>query len=94
MNIAFAVIDHKQNYYDFYDELLNFIKRHFANVESGIQGDAWIWVLQDKQKVSIDTFYSMQFEIQSESNCDLLQSVLKTIQSKYPVNRYNTPIER
>jgi len=94
MNIAFAVIEHSQRYYDFYNELLDHIKRHFAHVESGIQGDAWIYVTQEEQTVAVDTFCSMQFEIKSDGKNALLQSVIDTIQEKYPVRIYNTPIER
>lgn len=94
MSTAFAFIKHKQNYYDFYEDLLDYVKAHFSNVESGIQGDAWIWITQDNQKVSLDTFYSMQFEINSESQNELLQTVMKTLSVKYQLSIYEMPIER
>jgi len=93
MNIAFAVIEHSQSYYDVYDELLDHIKRRFSHVESGVQGDAWIWITQNEQKVAVDTFGAMQFEIKSDEKNALLQSVIDTIQQKYPVCLYDTPRE-
>jgi hypothetical protein len=44
MMMAFAVIEHSQSYHEFYDELLDYVKRHFSQVKSGVQGDAWIWI--------------------------------------------------
>ena len=94
MSIAFAIIEHKQNYYDFYDELLGYIKENFSQIESGIQGDAWIWVKNNQQIVAIDTFYSMQFEINSDNENELLLSVIEIIKKRYPVRIYDAPIER
>ena len=66
MSYTYAVIEHSLDYYDFYDELLDYVQRHFDQVESGVQGDAWIWITKGSDKVSLDTFYSMQFEINSD----------------------------
>ena len=88
MMTAFAVIEHSQSYYEFYDELLDYIKRHFSQVRSGVQGDAWIWITQEEQEVAVDTFSAMQFEIKSDEKSELLQSVIDTIRKRYPVRLY------
>jgi hypothetical protein len=88
MMTAFAVIEHSQSYHEFYDELLDYVKRHFSQVKSGVQGDAWIWITQEEQKVAVDTFGAMQFEIKSDDKSELLQSVIDTIRKKYPVRLY------
>ena len=93
MEITFAVIDHDQSYYEFYHELLSYIQENFVNVQSGLQGDAWIWVVQDRMKVSLDTFYSMQFEIQSDSKNELVEDIITYIQKRYTVRILDTPIE-
>jgi superoxide dismutase len=89
--MAFAIIEHSQSYSEFYDELLDYVKRHFSQVKSGIQGDAWIWIMQDGQKVAVDTFSAMQFEIKSDDKSEFLQSVIDTIRRKYPVRLYARP---
>lgn len=94
MEIAFAVIEHSQSYYEFYEELLPHLEGHFACVESGVQGDAWIWIKENGQLVAVDTFSAMNFEIKSDSNNELLQAVIKIIQDKYPVRLYDPPKER
>jgi hypothetical protein len=88
MMMAFAVIEHSQSYHEFYDELLDYVKRHFPQVKSSVQGDAWIWIAQGEQKVAVDTFSAMQFEIKSDDKSELLQSVIDTIRKKYPVRLY------
>jgi hypothetical protein len=90
---AFAVIEHDRSYGDFYDELLAYIEKHFARIQSGLQGDAWIWITQDGQKVAVDTFTAMQFEIKSDRRNALLQAVIDTIRKKYPVRLYDPPRE-
>jgi hypothetical protein len=94
MDISFAIIEHTQDYYEFYDVLLPYIKSHFVCVESGIQGDAWIWIEEKGQKVAIDTFHAMQFEIKSDSKHALLMAVIDIVQKRYPVRIYDSPIER
>lgn len=36
--MIFGEIATDKNYYDFYPELLDLVRRHFKNVESGVQG--------------------------------------------------------
>lgn len=91
MDTTFAAIEHSKSYYDFFEELLLHIKGRFACVESGVQGDAWIWIKQDGQFVAVDTFTAMHFEIKSDSENELLQAVIAAIQEKYPVRIYEVP---
>ena len=90
MITAFAIIEHSQSYYEFYAELLDCVTRHFSQVRSGVQGDAWIWITQDGQKVTVDTFGAMQFEIKADEKGALLQSVIDTVRKKYPARLYAT----
>ncbi len=90
---AFATIEHSQSYYAFYDELLAHVRAGFDEVQSGVQGDAWIWIFRDGEKVAVDTFYSMQFEINSDAESALLRDVIAHIGQKYPVRHYDEPRE-
>jgi hypothetical protein len=94
MPTAYGVVDHREHYADVYSSLLDLITAKFAHVESGMQGDAWIWVFRDGQKVEIDTFYAMQFEINADEDGELLRDVVRTLQPKYPIRLYDPPIER
>lgn len=41
-------IIHNDHYQDVYDDLLKLISSYFANVESGFQGDAYIWITEKR----------------------------------------------
>ena len=59
--MIFAEIEYQKHYSDFHAELLAFVGKHFSQVQSGLQGDSWIWILDGEEKVAIDTFTSMKF---------------------------------
>lgn len=81
-----------ESYYNFYHELLTYIKNNYKNVESGLQGDAYIWIKNNNEKVTLDTFTSMRFEIKSNvKNGTLVQEVINTLKKYYPVSIYPEP---
>lgn len=90
--LTFGVIDHTQSYEAFYAELLAYVQQEFDTIQSGLQGDAWIWIFQDDEKVELDTFQAMQFEIKSEAESALLRSVISHIRQKYPVTLFDLPL--
>lgn len=61
----FAELQYKEHYDDIHAELVEFVKARFLNVKSGHQGDSWIWILRDGDKVQLDTFTSMHHQIKS-----------------------------
>ena len=75
-----------------FDKLLTFIKKYFLNVESGLQGDGWIWVINGSEKVSLDTFTSMRFQIKSSQNSrEFVEKVIEVVRKKYSVRVYVRP---
>jgi hypothetical protein len=91
--MIFGEIETSESYYDFYGELLEFTKRHFKNVESGLQGDAYIWITNEGEKVSLDTFSSMRFQIKADvASGSLVKEVINAVKAQYPVQIYCEPI--
>ena len=85
--MIYGEIETDKSYFAFYDELLAYVKKNFKDVESGFQGDAYIWIKNPNGKVSLDTFTSMRFEIKSDkNNGTLVQDVIKTLQKQYPLS--------
>lgn len=81
-----------ESYDDFYHELLAYIKSNFKNVELGLQGDAYIWIKNNNEKVALDTFTSMRFEIKCDvKNGTLVQEVIDSLKTQYPVSIYPEP---
>ncbi|WP_415911437.1 hypothetical protein [Neptuniibacter sp. QD37_11] len=90
--MIFAEIASDISYYDIYPKLLQLVQQAFSNVESGVQGDAWIWIYEGEEKVALDTFTSMRFQIKSDSiNCLLVQKVISKIDEHYELYIYDEP---
>ena len=90
--MIFGEIENSDSYYDFYDELRAYVEKHFQHVESGIQGDAYIWIINEDQKVSLDTFSSMRFQIKSNAiSSTLLEAVINALRKKYSILLYREP---
>ena len=51
---------------DHFDEILQTLTEHFENIQSGRQGDDWIWIHLDDDKIEIDSFYSMELEVKGK----------------------------
>jgi hypothetical protein len=90
--MIFAEMEYEQEYSEFHDELVIFIKAQFPKIEYGLQGDSWIWIFEDDEKVAIDTFSSMKHQIKSSSaEFTLVNKVIEYVSSHYKVVVYDTP---
>ncbi len=93
MQKTFAIIDHAEPYETFYHALVAHLKSRFSDIQSGLQGDAWIMITEAGQNVHVNTFDAMQFEIKADDMSDLLQQVITAVQSHYPVRCYEPPLD-
>lgn len=89
--MIFAEMEYQKDYWDVHEPLLAHLSAHFPEIQSGIQGDSWIWVFSGESKVAIDTFSSMKHQIKSNKADPLVQEVIEVIRQRYPVNVYETP---
>jgi hypothetical protein len=90
--MIFAEFNQSSDYSDFYPELAAFVKAKFECVESGLQGDAWIHIQKENEEVRLDTFSSMQFQVKSKGECELVYAVIKVIAAKYELKVLDKPI--
>ena len=90
--MIFADMQYQNDYSDFHAELVEFIKSNFSKVESGLQGDSWIWIFDGNDKVAIDTFSSMKHQVKCESSSSpLINKLLKILSTKYKLHVYEKP---
>jgi len=59
--VVFADLN-RDNFY----EILQTLGEHFENIQSGTQGDNWIWIHLGEDRIEIDSFYSMELEIKGK----------------------------
>jgi len=84
-----AEMEYEKHYSDFHTELEEFIKSNFEKVESGHQGDSYIWIFDGNDKVTIDTFSSMKHQIKcSSTDSPLLDEVIKKLTANYNLHIY------
>ena len=89
--MVFAEMEYQKHYSDFHAELLAFLARHFSRVQSGLQGDSWIWILDGEEKVAIDTFTSMKHQIKSPKAGAHVRKVIETLLRQFEVKVYEEP---
>jgi hypothetical protein len=89
--MIFAQMEYQKHYSDFHAELLAFVGRHFSQVQSGLQGDSWIWILDGEEKVAIDTFTSMKHQIKSRKPGVHVQRVVEALLRQFEVKVYEDP---
>ena len=49
-----------------FDNILQTLKEHFQNIQSGRQGDDWIWIHLGEDRIEIDSFYSMELDVKGK----------------------------
>ncbi len=89
--MIFAQIEYQGYYDDVHDGLRAYLGAHFSKVQSGQQGDSWIWILDGEEKVAVDTFTSMKHQIKSARAGPHVQKVIETLALKYKVTVYGKP---
>jgi hypothetical protein len=89
--MVFAEMVYQTHYADFHPELVAFVGRTFSQVQSGLQGDSWIWILDGEEKVALDTFTSMKHQIKSPKAGAHVQAVVEALRRRFELNVYAQP---
>lgn len=89
--MIFAELEYPDHYGDVHDELLAFVRARFAEVESGLQGDSWIWITEGGEKVALDTFSSMKHQVKSSQPGRHVDRVINALKEKYAIRIYEEP---
>jgi hypothetical protein len=90
-SMIFAEMEYLDEYWDFHEELKEFLCNHFSHVESGIQLDSWFWILDDEEKVALDTFSSTKHQVKSAKAGAHVEDVIRVLRLKYAVRIYPEP---
>jgi hypothetical protein len=90
-HMIFAELQYKGRYQEIHKELLAFVGTKFVHIQSGLQGDSWIWILDGGEKVAIDTFSSMKHQIKSRKSGEHVEKVIDVLRERYKMTVYEKP---
>jgi len=76
-----------------FDEILQSLTEQFKDIQSGRQGDDWIWIhLADDEKIEIDSFFSMQLEVKGKyKHLTLAKQILQNLNEHYVLQIFDPP---
>jgi len=87
-----AQLDYSGTYDEHHSTLLKYLKTMFVKVESGFQGDSWIWIYEGDEKVAIDSFSSMKHQVNAaDKDSVLVKKAIEVLKQKYKVVVYEAP---
>jgi hypothetical protein len=89
--MVFADLQYSGPYEDAHDGLYAFLHSRFDRVEGGLQGDSWIWIWFDENKVAVDTFSAMTHQIKSPRPGRHVERVIGVLKEEYNVTVYPRP---
>lgn len=91
--MTLAEVEYPEDYRYAHSKIVTLMKACFSNVEFGLQGDSWIWVMDGDDKVTIDTFTCMKHQVKSNSAGVHVQKVIDALRVKYNVRVFDDPLE-
>ena len=77
---------------DHFDEILQTLTEHFENIQSGRQGDDWIWVHLGDDKIEIDSFYSMELEVKGKYRyIEIAEQIIQRMKDNWILHVFDPP---
>lgn len=90
--MIYAELQYEEHYSEVHSKLVDVLSSKFPNLESGLQGDSWIWIFEGSEKVAIDSFSSMKHQIKSSSpQAKLVHRVIEVLSPVYCMEVYQYP---
>jgi hypothetical protein len=90
--LVFAELQYPEHYDAIHGELVAFLAQHFSQITSGHQGDSYIWIIEDGQRVEIDTFLCMKHQVRCRTDGPHVQKVIDVLKLKYKVHMFDKPV--
>ena len=91
--MIYAELQYEAHYSEVHQELVAVLQSEFPHLESGLQGDSWIWIFEDNEKVAIDSFSSMKHQIKSSSpRARLVYRVIEMLGARYRLEIFQNPL--
>lgn len=77
---------------DKFEDILDRLMKFYPSVQFGRQGDDWIWVHVEDDKIEIDTFFSEQLEVKGrQRHSQTVKHILQIIEKEWILTRFDPP---
>lgn len=77
---------------DNFDEILQALESHLENIQSGRQGDDWIWIQLGEEKIEIDSFYSRNLEMKGKyKQLTIAMQILQQMDDAWVIQFFDPP---
>jgi len=77
---------------DRFDEILHTLMEYFKDIQSGRQGDDWIWIHVGDDKIEIDSFFSMQLEVKGKYKQQATATqILQNMEDNWVIQVFDPP---
>lgn len=74
---------------DKFEDILDRLMKFYPSIQFGRQGDDWIWVHVDDDKIEIDSFFSEQLEVRGrQRQAGTAMSILELLDPAWFINRF------
>lgn len=77
---------------DKFEDILDRLMKFYPSVQFGRQGDDWIWVHVEDDKIEIDSFFSDQLEVKGrQRHAKTVKHILDVIEKEWILKRFDPP---
>ena len=77
---------------DHFDEILQSLMGQFENIQSGRQGDDWIWIHLREDRIEIDSFYSMELEVKGKYKyIAVAKQIIQSMKTEWILQVFDPP---
>ena len=90
--MIYASLNYKGDYLSQHRLIYRILTSNFTNVVEGLQGDSYIWIEEDGQKVSVDSFTSMKHDVKGKGTDNgLAGRVIEVLKKSYKLTVFVSP---
>lgn len=77
-----------------FEDILDRLMKYYPSIQFGRQGDDWIWVHVEDDRVEIDSFTSEQLEVKGRlKHSKTVKHILQVIEKEWILKRFDPPRE-
>jgi hypothetical protein len=75
-----------------FEDILDRLMKYYLSIQFGRQGDDWIWVHVEDDRVEIDSFHSKQLEVKGrQKHSKTVKHILQVIEKEWILKRFDPP---